>query len=62
MAHIIEFHIPGTYQPKPKPVVVSITPGKVIEFPNDSNPAIRRIQLLRDCLVLSRAIGSEKNF
>ena len=62
MAHIIEFHIPGTYQPKAQPAVVSITRGKVIEFPNDSNPAIRRIQLLRDCLVLSRAIGSEKKF
>lgn len=60
MARIIEFRIPDTYQPKARPVPV--TGGKVIEFPNDSNPAIRRIQLLRDCLVLSRAIGSEKNF
>lgn len=62
MARIIEFYIPENYQPKPRPVVVSITRGKLIEFPSDSNPAIRRIQLLRDCSVLSRAIGSEKNF
>lgn len=32
MARIIEFHIPENYQPKPQPVV-SITRGKVIEFP-----------------------------
>ena len=62
MARIIEFRIPDTYQPKDQPAVVSITRGKVIEFPNDPNPAIRRIQLLRDCSVLSRVIGSEKNF
>ena len=33
MARLIEFYIPENYQPKPKPVVVSITFGKLIEFP-----------------------------
>ena len=33
MARIIEFYIPENYHPKPKPGVISITRGKVIEFP-----------------------------
>jgi hypothetical protein len=33
MARIIEFYIPENHQPKPKPVVVSIARGKLIEFP-----------------------------
>lgn len=33
MARVIEFYIPENYLPKPKPAVVSITRGKVIEFP-----------------------------
>lgn len=60
MARIIEFHIPDTYQPKSR--TAPVTGGKLIEFPDESNAAIRGIRLLRDCLVLSLAIGSEKNF
>jgi hypothetical protein len=37
MACIIEFHVPENYQPKQKPVVASITRGKVIEFPATPN-------------------------
>jgi hypothetical protein len=33
MARVIEFYIPENYHPKPKPVIVSISRGKVIEFP-----------------------------
>ncbi|HJS97658.1 MAG TPA: hypothetical protein VJ756_01110 [Terriglobales bacterium] len=33
MARVIEFHIPENYHPKPKPVIVSVARGKVIEFP-----------------------------
>ena len=33
MARVIEFYIPENYHPKSKPAVVSITRGKVIEFP-----------------------------
>jgi hypothetical protein len=33
MARVIEFYIPENYHPKPKPPIVSITRGKVIEFP-----------------------------
>lgn len=33
MARIIEFYIPGNYHPKPKPAVVSIARGRLIEFP-----------------------------
>ncbi len=33
MARVIEFYIPENYHPKPTPAVVSITRGKVIEFP-----------------------------
>ena len=47
MARIIEFRIPDTYHPKSRPIPV--TGGKVIEFPDRSNPTIRRIQLLHDC-------------
>jgi hypothetical protein len=32
MARIIEFYIPDSYHPKPKPLVVSIARGEVIEF------------------------------
>jgi hypothetical protein len=60
MARIIEFRVPERYQPKARPLPV--TGGKVIEFPNNSDHAIRRANLLRDCAVLSRAIASEKNF
>jgi hypothetical protein len=33
MARVIEFYIPENYHPSPKPVIVSINRGKVIEFP-----------------------------
>ncbi len=33
MARVIEFYIPENYHPKPKPVIVPITRGRVIEFP-----------------------------
>ena len=33
MAHVIEFYIPENYHPRPKPLIVSITRGKLIEFP-----------------------------
>jgi hypothetical protein len=33
MARVIEFYIPENHQPKLKPVLVSITRGKLIEFP-----------------------------
>ncbi|HKU20035.1 MAG TPA: hypothetical protein VJQ50_03400 [Terriglobales bacterium] len=33
MARVIEFYIPESYHPKPKPASVSITLGKLIEFP-----------------------------
>lgn len=33
MARIIEFYIPENHRPKAQPAVVSITRGKVIEFP-----------------------------
>ena len=33
MARVIEFYIPENYHPKPKPLMVSITRGKVIAFP-----------------------------
>jgi hypothetical protein len=33
MARVIEFYIPENYHPKPKPLIVSITRGKVIAFP-----------------------------
>jgi hypothetical protein len=33
MARVIEFYIPENYHPKQKPAVVSISRGKVIEFP-----------------------------
>jgi len=35
MARVIEFYIPENH-PKPKQVVVSITRGKLIEFPTTS--------------------------
>jgi hypothetical protein len=36
MARVIAFYIPENYHPKPKPVVVSITRGKLIELPTTS--------------------------
>jgi hypothetical protein len=56
-----KFHIPENYRPKAQPVV-SITRGKVIEFAIHSNQAIHRTNLLHDCSVLYRVIGSETNF
>lgn len=32
MARVIEFYIPESYHPKPKPATVSIPCGKVLEF------------------------------
>jgi len=33
MARVIQFYIPENYHLKPKPLIVSLTRGKLIEFP-----------------------------
>ena len=57
MARVIEFYTPENYQPKPKPAVVSITRGKVIEFPI-AHQAIRLSS--NNFLELGESLASEE--